>query len=130
MSWPIRTNKIDFGKDDTGFDVEKNDRSMEILEETISNLKCDLEDEEKNKEAYLKDIDKNQNNLKVLIKHLAGTDEKITAFKEVIRLMEDVIKAKKGMSNNQIDLHHLTKGIYYIKVQANNLNTIKKIINL
>lgn len=40
------------------------------------------------------------------------------------------LQANKGLSNNPIDLHHLTNGIYYIKVQTDNLTATRKLILL
>jgi len=40
----------------------------------------------------------------------------------------EIIQVNAGVSNNQIDLKNIPKGMYYIKVQADNLNAVRKLI--
>ncbi len=45
-------------------------------------------------------------------------------------ITSEILHVNAGVSNNQIDLQNLSKGIYYIKVESTQLNTIKKIVKL
>lgn len=53
----------------------------------------------------------------------------------VVDIQEKILAVKKiqlneGKSNNQIDLSNLKNGIYFIKIQGDNLNVIRKLIML
>lgn len=45
-------------------------------------------------------------------------------------VLSEVIQVNEGLSNKQLKLHGIPNGIYYIKVQAEKLNAIRKLIVL